>query len=113
MRRVADFLLALLPVRVLEKFVVVLDRYTFVSRDGYIFDLDTPEELASAINADLLDGAATQDMPDYSEHIWVLNLIGMREVFAIARAEPDDELALLTLAANTSWTITPGDEDDD
>lgn len=98
---------------ILRRLVVFVHSYVYVSRDNYIFDFGSPEELNKAIEADLRNEADRQEMPDYSEFFWVLNVLGLREVFAIARAEPNDELALLTLAANTDWTMRPGDIEED
>jgi len=51
-------------------------------------------------------------MADLETYVWVLNLDGIREVFAIGREELNDEFALLTLAANTAWRTHEVDDED-
>jgi hypothetical protein len=96
-----------------SRLVQVVERYVFLADDGYVMTLNSADELQRAVEADMRDEAARQEMPDYSEFFWVLNINGVREVFAIAREEPDDEVALLTLAANTNFTIRPDDTGDE
>ena len=103
----------LLPRRIFERLVAAFQRVVYLSPDGYAFNLGTPEELEQHIRADATNAAAGQDMTDYSEFFWVLNVTGLREVFAVARHEPNDELALLTIAANTNFTVSPDDLDED
>lgn len=86
--------------------------YAYLADDGYLLQYEDPKLVLAAAHADMVDAASTQDMTDFSEFFWALTADGMREVFAIARAEPDDEVALLIVTANTSFTIK-GDEEPD
>ena len=87
--------------------------HTYLAEDGYFFQFDSEEEVDQAITADIINAAAEREMVNSEDYIWVLNAKGLREVFAIARHEPDDEAALLTLAANTEWHIGQLDDEED
>ena len=88
--------------------------HSYLADDGYFFQFDTEEEVDQAITADIINAAADRDMVSTEDYIWVLNAKGLREVFAIAREEADDDVALLTLAANTEWQVASDgcDEED-
>lgn len=87
--------------------------HTYLAEDGYFFQFDTEEEVDQAITADIINAAAEREMVSTEDYIWVLNSTGLREVFAIAREETDDDVALLTLAANTEWHIASVDDEED
>ncbi len=87
--------------------------HTYLAKDGYFFQFDTEEEVDQAITADIIDAAAEREMANSEDYIWVLNAKGLREVFAIAREEANDEVALLTLAANTEWQTGAHDDEED
>lgn len=66
---------------------------------------DTPIEELSTELADKITPLPIFD----TETLWVLNAEGLRSIFAIARSEPDDNIALLTVQANSEWTISNDD----
>ena len=100
--------------RTLDDKVQAQGPHTYLAEDGYFFTFDSEEEVDQAITADIINAAAERDMANSEDYIWVLNAKGLREVFAIAREEANDEVALLTLAANTEWHIASDgcDEED-
>lgn len=79
--------------------------------------LDVDETMA-AIQAELDAEDAFSEEGEASDEVmsdlfWVLNADGLKQVFEIARAEPDDDLAILTIAANTKWTMSSTDDEDE
>ena len=103
LQRAAEKLLHSLDVRV--------GTHSYTTDDGYRVT-GTEEQCDDALRADELDAASGQDMADMDTYVWVLNLDGIREVFAIGREETDDEVAILTLAANTAWRQHEVDDED-
>jgi len=70
------------------------------------------DDLPEAIDAEYENAAADQEMAIDEDHRWVLNTDGVREIIIIALEAEDEDLALLTVIANTTWNGREEDLED-
>jgi hypothetical protein len=76
------------------------------------FTVINTEDLPDAIAAEYENAAADQEMAVDEHHRWVLDHDGIREIIAIALETDDEDLALLTVIANTTWNGREEDLED-
>lgn len=84
-------------------------RHVYLDRLGAPTFLDSAEEALLAFEADVADPE-----PERADaFVWMMTAHGLRQVIEIAQREPNPDLALLEVMANTNFSPEDDEDEDD